>query len=147
MDMRFNEVFYDFTDDVPFVVFDDNQGRSFFIKITPHTAADILNYLNNSKKQFGQGFYNIFVDIFNCSDMKITGLKITEYSEEGYKGYLEVDKDDRKFCYYLTGDDIILFSIMFDKPVKVSKNIFFDFKPEQVKSPLSEIFLDAKFEN
>ncbi len=127
MDIRFGNLQYDYVNDKPFVIFKDRFERDYHLTIDHHTANDILNLLDNSKKEsYFNNFYNIFVDFFNISDIEISNLSIDKSVDGKFSGSLTIKKESNSYCYNLNSDDIIFFSLLFDRAIKISKNIFYN---------------------
>ncbi|HOV13956.1 MAG TPA: hypothetical protein PK771_06710 [Spirochaetota bacterium] len=139
MNLQFINIQYDYSNDTPFVIFENKPGKNFYLKIDHHTANDILNHLYKSdKEKYHSSFYNIFVDFFDISDISIENLSIDKNLNGKYSGQLTIKKGDNIFCYYLDGNDIILLSVLFGKSIKIPQNLFFDLDIGLIENPIGQ---------
>ncbi|OHD06470.1 MAG: hypothetical protein A2086_01790 [Spirochaetes bacterium GWD1_27_9] len=146
MDLNFNNLFYDFKSDTPIAILNDNLGKSFYFKISPNIANQIINFLENDRK-ITNNMYNIFIDVLNNSSCNINKLTIEKFENGNYTGYFQVKIEDKVFYYYLSSDDIILLSVLFDRFVEIDPFVFYDFLEPQNDVLYSEKLYEPMIEN
>jgi len=129
MKLSFFNIFYDFTNDFPVVILKDVLNNSFYFRISAHTAEDLIHYTNN-KNSVQNNVFNIIIDLLKNTEAKIEKLTVEKYENNIFYGYFQIKLNDKLFYYYLSSDDIIILSKMFDICIEVEPSIFYDFIEE-----------------
>jgi hypothetical protein len=143
LNLSFDRIIYDFVYDKPTAILKNEDGKQLYFGISPHTAIEIVNYnknINNTKSNVK----NIIVDLFKLSQSVIEKITIEKRDNKDYNGYLLLKNGMNSFCYYLSLDDLIIFSILFNKPVEADPIVFFDFLDTDVRIVFNE---NARLEN
>jgi len=118
-------MFYDFTKDEPVAILKDELNTFYYFKVSSHNAEDIINFISN-KNSVKNTVYNIIIDLFNNTEAKIEKLTIEKYEKDEYSGYFQIILNGKLFYYYMTSDDIILLSKMFNIEIEVDPAIFYE---------------------
>ena len=126
MKLSYDRIIYDFVSDKPTVVLKDEEGKFFYFNISPHTALEIVNFKKNINSTHSN-MKNVMLDLFRISQSEIEKITLEKHETQNYRGYLSLKNGINAFCYYLSLDDLILCSILFNKPVEADPVVFFDF--------------------